>query len=145
MENLIGMDHKSILASRRKLYRSMSARGVVVRLLPRHPVYLFTFEGGGARFAELFRGTWARLPLGARRHILRYWRSENPYTPWDGTVKVELATDWDGRRRGRGLRGTRASMTWGGYQLYFFTKVVEALPDELVRDLIAHELAHVYQ
>ena len=29
--------------------------------------------------------------------------------------------------------------------MQFWTKIVAAFPDELVRDLIAHELAHVYQ
>jgi hypothetical protein len=32
-----------------------------------------------------------------------------------------------------------------GHRIVFWSKIVAAYPDNLVRDLIAHELAHVYQ
>jgi hypothetical protein len=31
-----------------------------------------------------------------------------------------------------------------GHQLWFFSRIVARMPDNLVCDLIAHELAHVY-
>src|SRR5262249_23509929 len=50
----------------------------VVRLLPRHDVYLWVYDGDGRRFALAFQETWKRLPLGARRRLLSYWASARP-------------------------------------------------------------------
>src|SRR5512142_2457057 len=43
------------------------------------------------------------------------------------------------------LEGMKAGTTCQGHELRFWTKIVAVYPDNLVRDLIAHELAHVCQ
>src|SRR3954451_999927 len=52
--------------------------GLLLPVLPRHRVFLFAPADGGRRFADLFRRTWRRLPLGVRRRILRHWRHPHP-------------------------------------------------------------------
>jgi hypothetical protein len=125
-------------------------KGDYFRLLRRYGLSLFAPHGEGQRFARLFRETWAQIPLWARRAILRHWRVM-------GFTRVELVNDWSGRqgakgyragrpvRRGKGLRGDKACCTWRGHKLRFWCPIVRAYPDDLVRDLIAHELAHVVQ
>ena len=44
-----------------------------------------------------------------------------------------------------GLRGAKAIVSFRGHTLHFGLKLVKKYPDSLVRDLIAHELAHVLQ
>ena len=61
---------------------------------------------------------------------------------------IELISSWAGHkvsRGGRGLRGEKANVSMCGHKLQFWSKIVAAYPDNLVRDLIAHELAHVRQ
>jgi hypothetical protein len=118
------------------------------RLLPRHQVYLFAPEGDevGSRFAALFVSTWKRMPLWARRSILRQWRT----TPFEKHLltmapAIELLSAWSNREPRRGLRGEMGCCARGGCMLRFWSKVVEVMPDDLVCDLIAHELAHVFQ
>ena len=80
------------------------ATGSYTPILPRHGIYLFAQNRRGGRFARLFCETWARLPLGSRRRMLRHWRS-NPFAaiqPFRPTV--EILSDWS-ERRGRGLKG----------------------------------------
>jgi hypothetical protein len=128
--------------------REMIKRGLKAerlrQLLPRHHVYLFALEPGGERFARLFVESWKRLPYYARRLVLRHWKRD---TPADMTLKpqIELLSGWSGRAGGRGLSGAKAAAGGLGYRLVFWTRIVDVYPDELVRDLIAHELAHIFQ
>ena len=121
--------------------------GHVVRLLPRHDVFLTAYGSSRAhapRFADLFRQTWARLPLYARRRILQHWRAgAHPFIAV--SPDIELTDFWSERKTGRGLRGDKACVFRRGHKLRFCTKIVCAYPDNLVCDLIAHELAHVHQ
>jgi hypothetical protein len=43
------------------------------------------------------------------------------------------------------LRGTKGIVNRRGHEIQFWAKIVAAYPDEQVQDLIAHELAHVFQ
>ena len=129
----------------RQARRDGVARGLAFPLLPRHGVWLFAPDGGGERFATLFQETWARIPLGPRRAIVRHWRSGPFAYPKPFGPEVGLMSGWSGRSGGRGLRGDKARTTRAGHTLTFWTKIVAAYPDDLVRDLIAHELAHVFQ
>ena len=136
-----------VLAWRRAAIKRGLAEGQAFRLLPRRDVYLFapTFAGSdGARFAGLFRDTWRRLPLWVRRSILKHWRTD-PFPLPLFKPEIELVPDWEGRVAGRGLRGDMACVKARGHTMRFWTRIVAAFPDELVRDLIAHELAHVCQ
>jgi hypothetical protein len=122
--------------------------GKVFRLLPRHDVYLFAptnSRDDGDRFAGFFRETWGRLPMWARRRFLKHWRTDPFPPPLLYSPVIELLPGWSGRKAGRGLRGDAANVSCRGHLLRFWTRCVAAFPDDLVRDLIAHELAHVYQ
>lgn len=114
------------------------------RVVPRQPVYLSAPREGGERFARLFTETWRRLPLGVRRRILGYWRTDLYAFP-PSTPSIELLADWPHRQAGPDLLGTLGACSGCGHSLRFWAKIVAIMPDDLVRDLIAHELAHVYQ
>ena len=61
---------------------------------------------------------------------------------------IQLLSWWSRQevsRGGHGLRGTKATVSFRGHKLQFWSKIVAEYPDSLVRDLIAHELAHVLQ
>jgi hypothetical protein len=116
--------------------------GWLLRLLPRHRIYLFSPEDRGKRFVRLLRETWRRLPCYARRRILAHWRSGIAHL--DSSPMIGLHGDWEGRIGGIGLGGTKAHTCRGGDMLRFWSDIVDAYPDELVRDLIAHELTHVF-
>lgn len=118
--------------------------GTILRLLPRHKVYLLVAAGDGFRFAKNFRETWRRIPLWGRRRILRHWRAEHPGEP---VIKpcIRLCEGWERRPLSKGLAGLKATVLQEGCELCFWSQIVEAYPDPLVQDLIAHELAHVVQ
>ena len=119
--------------------------GYVLPILPRHRVYVFdlSLSNGGERFAENFKRTWKRLPLGPRRRILAAWKCGDSGTIGRTTVlvspQIELVDGWSGRRDAVGAAGAN------GHLLRFFAPDIRRMPDNLVEDLIAHELAHVYQ
>jgi hypothetical protein len=52
--------------------------GRCATILGRHQVYVWAFDGDGRRFADVFRRTWRRLPLFARRQILGHWKRSAP-------------------------------------------------------------------
>ena len=70
-------------------------RGTVSRargdLLPKQKVALFVAAGDGSRFKRLFRETWKRIPLGARRALCRLWRNIPP--GWTFAHRVEVVLD----------------------------------------------------
>ena len=82
---------------------------------------------------------------GPRRSILGHWRKPCPALCGLPGPQIHLLDDWSDRQRGRGLRGDKAGVSWKGNRLRFWRRIVAAYPDVLVRDLIAHELAHVLQ
>jgi len=114
----------------------------LLRLLPRHKIAATAHVEGGERFVDLFRRTWARIPLGFRRTMLRHWR-ESDLGLKQGILMsplIELASGWSGRER-----GTIGFCGGGGHKILFWAKRFNAMPDALAQDLIAHELAHVWQ
>src|SRR4051812_30768177 len=84
------------------------------RLLPRHHIYLFAPKGGGERFARLFVETWRRLPLYARRRILKHWKNDRRA---DTVLRpqIELLSGWAGREKGPGLGGTKGAAGGNGH------------------------------
>jgi hypothetical protein len=118
--------------------------GHLQRLLHRHHVYLFAPSGYGERFAWLFVETWRRLPYVARRRVLRHWKTDLGAVT-QLSPQIDLLPDWSGRGDEPGLGGAKAAVGGLGRQTAFWTRIIDAYPDELVRDLIAHELAHVFQ
>jgi hypothetical protein len=132
----------------RRLSRDALRSGELTPILPRHGVYLRSYSRRTRhqepRFADLFAATFRRLPLEARRRILGWWRknrrSFNPFAP-----EIVLATrEWMGKTR-QERRGVWALVTKVGTAMYFHAATVATTPDHVVCDLIAHELAHVYQ
>jgi len=102
-------------------------------------------EGNDARFAEIFRQTWQRIPLRCRRRMVKHWRDADPIHLqglWSPTV--QLVNDW--RLSDRVCRTARDMGVCGriGHSLYFYAPIVDAMPPNIVQDLIAHELAHCY-
>jgi hypothetical protein len=108
--------------------------GTYYRLLPRHEIYLSAFHGEAKRFLGLFRLTWRRIPVQARRCILKYWKTKGP----DYREIVQLFKE---RYEDEPL----AHSHMGGTEVRFFASVIDAMSDEEACVLIAHELAHVYQ
>jgi hypothetical protein len=111
----------------------------VVRLLPRHDVYLWVYDGDGRRFALAFQETWKRLPLGARRRLLSYWASARPASGILVSPSIELADYQFGHRRDLAMVDHR------GHRLRFRSRYTDRMPDDVLQDLIAHELVHVLQ
>jgi hypothetical protein len=125
--------------------KELLKKGRLLPILPRHGVHLIPLAGDGRRFASLFRTTWRRMPLWARRRILGHWRS--PRFPFSTLVplspQIELVGGWSGRVR-PGVDAL-ADVSRGGHLLRFHAGIVGQMPDDVVCDLIAHELAHVFQ
>ena len=128
----------------RQMERGALASGATTKLWPRPPLYLFAPDGGAERFTRLFRETWRRIPCWYRGSMLRHWRVAPEFPRYVLTPQVQLLECWGDTPR-RSLRGVKAAVSEAGHRLKFRTRVVDAYPDDLVRDLIAHELAHVVQ
>jgi hypothetical protein len=113
--------------------------GHIVPIQPRNRVYLTVFGGGdGPRFARLFRETWVRLPLSVRRKLLAHWRK-------GGTLGFIVSPDVELSDYPFGPGRTFGMVDHYGHRLRFRAKFVDPMPDNVVQDLIAHELAHVLQ
>jgi hypothetical protein len=115
-----------------------SGTGQVLPLLPRHDVYLTVRGGDGPRFASVFLTTWKRLPLRARRRILGHWRNRYQEAYFSLSPIIELQ-DCPIRDEALGI------VSMFGHWLRFYSEPINKLPDDVLQDLIAHELAHVEQ
>jgi hypothetical protein len=132
-------------------------------------------HGDELRFARQFLAAWRRLRLGLRRLLLAYWRRPDPERAVvcdfnlkaifarDATIatdpvrdtiapRIELVHGWrDGRdiilpEEDLPTPGDPFAAVFGkGYLLRFRAPLVDRMPDGVVQDLVAHELAHVYQ
>jgi hypothetical protein len=94
-------------------------------------------KGAAARFANLFRQTWRRIPRSDRQCMLRHWRVLRADAA--GFPTIQYADRWSDHQFGE-----IANTSLDGRQLRFKSTAVDTLPDSAVCDLIAHELAHVY-
>lgn len=134
----------------------------------RNNLYVTRYNGSADRFAKAFRSVWKQIPLGPRRGMLRHWRTDemrflsgfihpsrvvrlNETIPqqWLISPSIEILPPWwieDGRDDDMNpLRGVMGAACRKGHSLKFHDAIVDALPDNLLADLIAHELAHVWQ
>lgn len=108
-----------------------------LRLLPRYPMRV---DGNGVdlkRFVRVFRETWKGIPLSERRRLLSYWRSRSP-TPYSPRFII---------LEGLYNRGEDIAALGVCYfhqnAFEFRADAVNLMPDNILRTLIAHELAHV--
>lgn len=103
--------------------------------------------GDDERFAILVQDTWRRIPLGARRLMVRHWRRSEPIWAIQGlwSPTIQLTEYWElsdqSVRQPKDLAGCGRN----GHSLYFYAPLVDAMPAQHVQELIAHELAHVVQ
>lgn len=100
-------------------------------------VYIEPREDDGAeeKLALNFAATWTRLPLGVRRKLRRYWDSCTiAFLSPSMTVEDSNLEDAE-----------LAVCTKMGHRLVFRPSAVAHLPDLVLQDLIAHELAHSHQ
>lgn len=129
------------------MIRPAVRKGHVLPIDARHQIYLWPYSGNGPRFVGLFRATWTRIPLGARRRMLKHWRD-------DSTIYSQLCqlapsiemSEWcpdNPDEDGEGKIWGQAK--FNGRKLWFSSIVFDRMPDEIAQDLIAHELAHVLQ
>jgi hypothetical protein len=107
-------------------------------LLGPHHIYYVAFPSttDHLRFIRVFRDTWRRLPHWPRRKLVAEWRNYLMPPP-----TVEVTNVW------RMMDGK----TWGSWHppspgsahlFHFWSNAVNAMPDEILSILIAHELAH---
>ena len=96
------------------------------------PVLLWGWAGeGGARFVASFQQTWGRLGPAVTDRLLEYW---HPVTS-EGRWVVDGPAHLDGRP---------ARTLYPGRHLEFSASAVDEMPDALVGELIAHELARAF-
>jgi hypothetical protein len=125
------MKHPLMEGKYAEMIRKGIRAGRVIRLLPRHDVYLNVWAGNGQRFAEVFRAAWKRIPIRVRRRILKHWKDGS--MPRIELIQFQLSSP-----------GAVAHVNLGG-QVRFYSKYVEKMPDDVLQCVIAHELAHVLQ
>lgn len=112
---------------------------IMIPLLPRHKIDLFCVAGNGYRFAELFRQVWKQIPLGTRRKLLKTWRQsiENR----TAYPSFELVNGKSSFLRGNSHEAI-AQYTHYSISFAFDSRYVDALSNDAVKSLIAHEMAH---
>lgn len=135
----------------------------LIPIIPRSGLYLCGHgHGDDRRFARLFRETWVSLPLTARRRMLKHWREDERrgmrgfwcMGPTQAYPTIQLLFSWF--RTESDLYAALdlmpeeepqpfAQVFGGGHTLRFLAAAVDRMPDDVVRRLIAHELAHVHQ
>ena len=103
--------------------------------------------GDDKRFAAIFRDTWPRIPLKARRLMVNHWRKSEPIWAIQGfwSPMIQLADDWEFSDRTVRHPKDFAACGRNGHSLFFYAPLVDAMPGHHIQELIAHELAHVIQ
>jgi len=119
-------------------------RGGQVPILARSGLYLTLIQGNGKRFARLFADTWRGLPLTVRRKLRAHWRLLGGGFGGGGEfipiiVLVENRQDYEAVEE----QAFGACYVFG-LTLLFNALYVDRFPDDEVKYVIAHELAHVY-
>jgi hypothetical protein len=93
------------------------------------------------RLAAVVRKTWGAIPVAARRAMNSHWQLPEEDTPGfcKGGLWIEALARWPGR-------GNRCmGQCWNdGHAIRLHSPTVNAMPDDVLAVLIAHELAHAY-
>jgi hypothetical protein len=130
-----------MLANGKELIAILPSRPIC--LVKRSGIYLMRCgHGDDERFARGFRKTWRRLGKDVRRSLTDYWR--DPDIVYMGLQLVfptiEVLDDWSGRNEGEA-----GVCKLNGHLFRFLAPLVDAMPDDILATLIAHELAHAYR
>lgn len=113
------------------------ATGQAFPISPEDRLYLFCpEEPRGQQFAVLFQEVWQGIPEGVHLAIVAFWREHAPF----GRPMIEYSNQWS--PKGENIRATTAAF---GGEMQFLARELDPLPDDAVRFIIAHELAHVFQ
>jgi hypothetical protein len=105
-------------------------------------------HGDDRRFADSIRGVWVGLPAADRRLMRNYWQTNSWRSIVDGpSPRIQLLAGWVDWLLGRNFRPRLVRAVgmcrYYGHELLFDSRVVDRLPEQHVRELIAHELGHV--
>lgn len=113
-------------------------------LLPRHRIVLNCARSPSdvPKFVSAWRSTWRRLPLGARRDILRFWRTANGFG-FDVRRMTGRCPAIDVQGLPLACGDSYAAVLESGARICFNPDAVHDMPAEVLETLIAHELAHV--
>ncbi len=110
----------------------------------RSKIYLTPYgDGDDHRFSAIFKKTWLEIPLGVRRRLLHHWRTDMFRVPFLDGPEICLADTWY-KRYGDGADAV-GMCCHVGHNLFFHAPTVDVMPEPFVSELIAHELAHVFQ
>lgn len=90
---------------------------------------------GDGRFEATYSGVWKRIPTKIRDLLLKFWTD----TAVD-YVRICAAAYWHGFSTIDGE--WTAGATYGGILFYFWTPAIDLMPDEILANLIVHELTH---
>jgi len=108
----------------------MSCRDL--KLLEGQDFIVNTHECDGERFRGLFRQSWDKIPVNARKTILDYWKCR------ELAPSFELSNLWGDSAH------SYAQVIEMGYRMRFNAKSFSIMPEPPALFVIAHELAHVY-
>ncbi len=161
----MAIDYSKLIGKRSKL----------IPIVPTSDLYLANLArdcADGHRFARIFRDTWRQIPLGDRRRMVKHWHTDErmdsgwshprisrrmererfPISRSDYIASIQLIAGWNKEyiyphylpddAEHCGAFVTVAAM---GHKLWFHAPSVARMPDNVVANLIAKGLAHVYQ
>lgn len=114
-----------------------------IPLVKRDTIYLMPIgNGDDQRFARNFRTTWRLMGKEERRSLTNYWRNPDPtrMMPQILSPNIELLDVWS-----QWKDGDFGHCTNNGHRFVFWAPGVDAMPDNMVQVLIAHELGHAYR
>jgi hypothetical protein len=131
------MDTESSWETQLKQIEVAVAEGRAFPIVPEERLYLHCDgEPRGQQFAELFRQVWQAIPADAHVVIRDFWRRHALF----GKPFIEYSNQW--LPGGSDVRATTKAFAG---EMQFLAKELDPMPDDAVRFIIAHELAHVFQ
>jgi hypothetical protein len=116
----------------------------LIQPVPGAPLYLIK-RGitDDERLARCIAATWQRVPEDARLAMTTRWLSSekdaNEGALGTGALRIEALPHWEGRTQAMGMCLNR------GRAIRLLSCFVDAAPDNHLKTIIAHELAHCFQ
>jgi hypothetical protein len=91
------------------------------------------------RIAAVVADVWRHIPRAGRVALRRHLRTRKVHWLDNGPLRIEALPDWPGRYRTIGECWNR------GHAIGLVSTFVQAMPDEVLATLIAHEIGHSHQ